>query len=69
MNHKTIRIAIALGLLMGLLCCAESTSSLRTPSAMALAQRQQEAATFEGLAHSNSGEIAAAARALAPSTP
>jgi hypothetical protein len=64
MPHKTIRISIALGLIVGLIGCG-NTSSLRTDAAMDLAMRQQEARTFERLSHSNSDDIAVAARTLA----
>jgi hypothetical protein len=59
MPHKIIRISIGIGLIVGFIGCA-------TPDAtMDLAIRQQEAATFERLAHSNSDDIAESARTLA----
>jgi hypothetical protein len=64
-HHTIIRVCICVGLIVGLVGCANTTSSLRSDAAMELAQQRQEDATYERLSHSNCNEIAEQARALA----
>jgi len=63
-DHKTIRIAIIMGLIAGILGCA-TTGPRYGDNEVEVAMRQQEGETLARLTHSNSGDISEAATALA----
>lgn len=68
MSKKSIKIAIGLGLIVGIVGCA-TPSPHRTDAEMELAMRQAEDATLQRLSHSNCEDIAQAASTLARNPP